>query len=93
MNEAKAAVAAAVKAGAVVVFVPDASATFCVGQNPAYRQYIELKGPAYMFTIYPPAGASQADVDEWREKLDRMEKAKKEEHDVCIDGLRIERMK
>lgn len=88
LNEGSTAATATVKAAAFVVFVPNASATFCLGQNPAYQQYQDLQRLAYKFIDHPPADASQAEVDEWRERLERMENAKEEEREACNDRLR-----
>jgi len=86
-REAKAAVAAAVKAGSLVVFAPDPSAFFCQGQQPAYEQYLALEAAAFKFVDNPPWVALQNEVVGWREKLFQARNTEEERRDACNDTL------
>ncbi len=87
LREARAAVAAAIKAGSIVVFAPDPSASFCQGQQPAYRQYLDLENAAFKFVDNPPSAASQGEVVEWRKKLFQARSTGEDERDTCNDNL------
>ena len=87
LGEARAAVATAVETGALVVFAPDPSVSFCQGQQPAYEQYLVLESAAFKFVDNPPLAASQGEVAEWREKLFRARNAEEARRDACNDSL------
>ena len=74
-------------AGALVVFTPDPSVSFCQGQQPAYEQYLVLESAAFKFLDHPPSAASQAEVAEWRKKLFEVRNREEDERDACNDSL------
>lgn len=87
LGEAKAAIAAAVKAGSLVAFAPDPSASFCQGQQPAYGQYLDLETAAFKFVDNPPWVALQDEIVEWRKKLFKVRSKAEDGRDSCNDSL------